>query len=93
MTINCADNEFGNVELKDGRFVRLTQQAYADNNSHGEAAWFASGYLSTDIEDDETGPTVKVQWESLGNENAEDDANWDAPVSATHYAIGDLDLA
>lgn len=89
MSITYAGNEFGNIALADGSHVRLIQQAYNDNY-HGEPAWFASGYLSTEDADDETGPTVKVRWGSLGSEEAEDDADWDNPESITHYERGEL---
>lgn len=93
MTINYSnDNAFGNIELADGTHVRLIQQAYNDNYD-GQPAWFASGYLSTEDADDETGPTVKVRWDSLGAEEAEDDADWGSPVSINHYSRGDLDAA
>jgi hypothetical protein len=84
--------DFGTVELADGTHVRLIQQAYSDNDSNGDAAWFANGYLSTEDAEDETGPTVKVTWTSLGNDEAEDDADWSAPKSAVHYSRGELAL-
>jgi hypothetical protein len=77
--------EFGNIELADGSFVRLTQQAYANDQG-----WEASGYLSTENEEEETGPTVRVSWDSLGAEESEDDADWDNPSSIYHYNRGDL---
>lgn len=89
MPINFTGNEFGNVELADGRFVRLIQQAYNDNYG-SEPAWFASGYLSTEDADEESGPTVKVRWESLGADEADDDADWDNPMSIEHYSLGEL---
>lgn len=93
MSINYTGNEFGNVELEDGTHVRLVQQAYSDNTGDGTAAWFASGYLSTENADDETGPTVKVMWASKGAEESEDDADWDSPESVIHYARGELATA
>ena len=92
MSITYASNEFGNIVLADGSHVRLIQQAYNDNKS-GRAGFYASGYLSTEDEDDETGPTVQVFWASLGNDEAEDDADWDNPESITHYQLGELSAA
>ena len=92
MSITYTGNEFGNIQLADGSHVRLIQQAYNDNKS-GNAGWFAAGYLSTEDEDDETGPTVQVFWASLGNDEAEDDANWANPDSITHYRLGELTAA
>ena len=91
MTITLNTNEHGNTDitLADGRVVRLIQDAYSSNYGN-EAAWFASGYLTTENPDDETGPTVKVRWASLGAEEAEDDANWYEPESVMHYALGEL---
>jgi hypothetical protein len=93
MSINFANNTHGNIDLADGRHVRLIQDAYNDNASDGSAAWFASGYLSTETAGDETGPTVKVCWASLGNDEPEDDADWDNPDSITHYSLGELTAA
>ena len=90
MTVNFKTNEFGDIALADGRVVHLIQQAYNDNASDGSAAWFASGYLSTETPEDETGPTVKVCWASLGADEAEDDADWANPDSVTHYSLGEL---
>ena len=89
MGINFDGNEFGNIELADGRHVRLTQQAYNDNYN-GSAAWFAAGYLSTENADEETGPTVEVRWASLGADEAEDDADWGSPDAIVHYSLGEL---
>jgi hypothetical protein len=60
MTTTYADNKFGDIELSNGSFIRLTQHAYSDNNASGDACYKASGYLSTENEENETGPTVKV---------------------------------
>lgn len=84
---------FGEIKLADGRTVNLIQQAWNDNNAQGKAAWFADGYLSDENPDDETGPTVRVEWASKGAEEAEDDADWDCPVSIKHYAHGELTAA
>ena len=81
---------YGTVELPDGRVINLSQDAYCDNDSDGDAAWFASGYLSTEDPDDETGPTVNVCWMSLGADEPEDDADWSRPISVTHYRLGNL---
>ena len=81
--------DYGTVALADGRAVRLVQQAYNDNHN-GEPAWFASGYLSTETPADETGPTVKVRWASLGAESDEDDADWENPEAITHDRLGKL---
>jgi hypothetical protein len=88
--IDYKQNKFGDIVLADGRFVRLTQQAYVDNDAEGKAVWFARGHLSTENMDEETGPTVTVIWDSLGADEAEDDANWDEPRSINHYALGEL---
>ena len=93
MAINYTDNAHGNIELADGRQVRLIQDAYNDNAFDGTAAWFASGYLSTEDEANETGPTVKVRWASLGADESENDADWDNPDSITHYSLGELTAA
>lgn len=93
MAINYTNNSHGNVELADGTHVRLIQNAYNDNASDGTAAWFASGYLSTEDEDDETGPTVTVMWDSLGADDAENDADLDHPISIAHYSRGELAAA
>ena len=93
MSINYTGNNFGNIELANGTHIRLTQQAYKDNAPDGSPAWFAAGYLSTENVADETGPTVKVMWASLGAEEGEDDADWDKPTSAWHYSRGKLFLA
>ena len=90
MSMTFTTGEFGEINLADGSHVRLIQQAYSDNASDGSPAWFAAGYLSTEDADDETGPTVKVCWASLGNDEAEDDADWDHPASITHYSAGEL---
>lgn len=83
-------DKFGTIALADGRCVVLAQQAYHDNAADGSAAWFASGYLGTEDAEDETGPTVKVRWDSIGAEEAEDDADWGSPADITHYSEGDL---
>lgn len=90
MDLNAKRKEFGDIELADGRIVILVQQAYSDNDSAGNAAWFASGYLADENPEDETGPTVMVIWESLGAEEAENDADWASPVSVRHYEQGEL---
>jgi hypothetical protein len=92
-TITYNSNQFGNIALADGSFVRLIQQAYNDNLASGAAGWIARGYLSTENEADETGPTVTVTWTSLGAENAEDDADWSNPESINHYTLGELTTA
>jgi hypothetical protein len=89
-TIDYSSNEFGDILLADGRSVRLIQQAYNDNAADGSAAWFAAGYLSTETAEEETGPTVKVSWASLGADEAEDDADWANPDSIKHYSLGEL---
>lgn len=91
-TIDYSTNEFGNILLADGRSVRLIQQAYNDNLD-GAPAWFASGYLSSENPEDETGPTVKVTWASLGEDEAENDADWANPDSIKHYSLGELAAA
>lgn len=88
--INYQKNEFGDIDLGNGVVVNLTQHAYNDNDSNGHPAWFASGYLSTDIIDEQTGPTVKVCWESLGASESDEDADWDNPSSIMHYSRGEL---
>jgi len=90
MTMTYTTGKHGEIQLADGRHVRLIQDAYNDNASDGSAAWFAAGYLSTENEDDETGPTVKVCWAALGSDDAESDADWDSPESITHYSLGEL---
>jgi hypothetical protein len=89
-TIDYSANEFGDILLADGRSVRLIQQAYKENDGYGSDAWFAYGYLSTETPEDETGPTVEVCWESLGEDEAENDADWANPDSITHYSLGEL---
>lgn len=82
------------IKLTDGTHIRLVQDAYLDNGSSGEAVYKAAGYLSTENEDDETGPTVMVFWDTEGTaEDSADDADWDNPSSATHYSVGQLKLA
>jgi hypothetical protein len=90
MTVNFKTNNFGEIALADGRFVQLIQQAYNANASDGSAAWFAAGYLSTETPENETGPTVKVCWTSLGADESVDDAAWSNPDSITHYSLGAL---
>ena len=91
--INYDGNVFGNIKLADGTFIKLTHPAWIDNRSYGDATWFANGYLSTEIANEETGATVLVQWESSGADEAEGDADWDNPVSAKHYRLGELTMA
>jgi hypothetical protein len=93
MSINYTGNNFGNIELADGTHIRLTQQAYNDNAPDGSPAWFAAGHLSTENAAEETGPTVKVMWASLGADEGGDDADWGNPASARHYSRGELFLA
>lgn len=82
------------IKLADGTHIRLTQDAYLDNGPNGEAVYKASGYLSTEKEGDETGPTVMVFWDTDGTaEDSADDCDWDNPSSARHYSIGNLQLA
>lgn len=90
MTITYTTSKHGEIQLADGRHVRLIQDAYNDNASDGTAAWFAAGYLSTENEEEETGPTVKVCWASLGADESENDADWDHPASIMHYSLGEL---
>lgn len=92
MSLTYTTGNFGEIQLADGSHVRLTQQAYNDNHN-GSPAWFASGYLSTESAEDETGPTVKVRWDSLGADEPEDDADWDSPAAITHYSLGELTAA
>lgn len=88
-----ATSKYGTINLADGTKVLLMEDPHCDNNAAGNAAWFAAGYLSTETPDDETGPTVKVEWASLGAETPDDDADWSAPVSVRHYSRGELALA
>jgi hypothetical protein len=91
MRINYDNNPYGDIELGDGRYVRLTEEHYNDNDCHGNAAWFARGYLDAEDTDYESGPTVTACWASLGNDEPENDADWDNPDSITHYSLGELE--
>jgi hypothetical protein len=90
--IDYSTNKHGNVPLKNGLHVVLTQDAYLTNGADGSAVYEAAGYLSSENPDDETGPTTKVIWDSLGAEESEDDADWDSPSGVSHYARGDISL-
>lgn len=77
------------IALSDGRVVRLNRAPYL-SGSPEEPTWTATGYLVSEDPGQETGPTVCVCWESLGSEEGEDDADWEAPYSVYHYALGQL---
>lgn len=88
--INYDNNPFGNIILKDGSFVRLVEEACAENIAPGVAGWIARGYLSTENEVNEEIPTVTVIWSSLGKEDSEYDADWAEPESIKHVSLGEL---
>ena len=70
--------------------IVLTQDAYLGD--HGD--YHASGYLASENEDEETGPTVKVTWAALeGAEEMDDESSrcdWSKPESIVHYRLGDI---
>lgn len=70
--------------------VILTQDAYLGDGGN----YYASGYLSSENQDDETGPTVKVTWAAVeGAEEMDDESDrcdWDKPCSIWHYRLGDI---
>jgi len=68
--------------------VRLTQNPYLSDNSD----FVAAGYLSTEVPEDETGPTCKVSWRSIGVFSDElSEPDWSKPDHCWHYRIGDID--
>lgn len=77
------------IQLADaGLAVNLIQQACIEDDGTGPR-WEAWGYLSTDVEDDETGPTVRVQWAPVDDEDAQE-VDWARPISVWHYSRGEL---
>ena len=93
---NETEYSHGLIELENGDFVRLIQDAYLDNDINGDAAYFASGYLLSEDEDDETGPTVKVIWEIYEGFDGDDESgacDWDSPVVVRHFSRGELEIA
>lgn len=70
--------------------VVLTQDVYLGDNGD----YCASGYLTTEKQDNETGPTVRVTWSAFdGAEEMDDESSrcdWANPVSIEHFRIGDI---
>lgn len=70
------------------RIVKLTQDPYLS----GTSEWKASGYLTTENPDEETGPTTTVSWfnsEVFTDEESQPD--WSKPAACWHYKLGDVD--
>jgi hypothetical protein len=65
--------------------VKLTQLPYIDGSAESPC-FRAAGYLSTDDQDEETGPTVTVRW--YGDD--QDAIAWDKPDAVEHYSLGDI---
>ena len=75
---------------REARVVNLVQEPYLADNQYE-----ASGYLEIEDRDEHTGPTVTVRWSILEDYDAADGdeshaCDWSAPVSVTHYTLGDL---
>ena len=72
----------------------LATSAYADNNKHQEAAFFATAVkIGDEIAVDGIAPTYMVEWEIIDHDT-EDDGNacdWDNPISITDYSDVDVD--
>lgn len=70
--------------------VILAQDPYLGDNGD----YRASGYLASENEDNETGPTVNVTWSALeGTEDMDDESSrcdWKKPESIVHYRLGDI---
>jgi len=90
--LNSLAKSAGTFE-QDGQTYVLLQQAYADNNKHQEAAFFATAVKIGDEIVDGLVPTYMVEWEIIDHDT-EDDGNacdWDNPISITAYSDVDVD--
>jgi hypothetical protein len=87
MTITKSESR--EIRLTDGSHVRLTEPIYYI----GDCVYAARGYLSTEDQATESGPTVTVCWEARGMDNEDEDADWGNPSSIEHCSLGDLKAA
>lgn len=61
---------YGTTRTMDGKVITLLQDAYLDNNQHGEATYYAAGLLG--------GKKVMVEWAVTGDDYDEsNNASWD----------------